>query len=394
MNLSLRTTTALTAAILATGAFAQLTAVQYGTGMSQLTGAYGDPLNPNRYYALQKTGQIVPVTNGVVGAPVATVTGIDTAGERGLLGLAFDPNYAANGRVYLSYVNNQTKALDVIRTTNFNLATAQHIISVPHPTNASNHYGGNIKFGGDGMLYIAMGDGGGANDPENDAQNINNMLGKIMRIDVSGSGTGYSVPTDNPFVNAPGLDEIWAYGLRNPFKFSFDTNGDLYIADVGQDAWEEVNRMAGNIGGVNYGWQALEGTHANPFAVAPPAANAVPPIFEYSHSVGQSITGGFVYRGSALGSHYVGRYFFADFVTRKLFSIDPNAANVALSLEEYTAGLGASISYTGIEPDANGEILLTSFGGSVYRLQSVPEPATMVALGLGLAALIKRKKKN
>lgn len=371
---------------------AQLIATTIASGFNQPTAVFGDPLNSDRIYVLQKGGQIVPITNGVVGAAVADVSGlIDTAGERGLLGMAFDPNYASNGRVYLSYVNDDTKSLDVIRTVNFNVASAEHIITVPHPTDQSNHYGGNLRFGPDGMLFIGMGDGGGGNDPENDAQNLDNMLGKIMRIDVSGNGPGYEVPTDNPFVNADGLDEIWAYGLRNPFKFSFDNN-DLYIADVGQSAWEEINRIGAGVGGVNYGWQAMEGTHLNPNAVAPPAPDAVLPIYEYSHAVGGSITGGVVYRGSELGPHYVGRYFFGDFISRRLWSIDPNAANIAGSLEEYTAGLGQNIMFTGIEADANGEILLSGYGGGIYRLQAVPEPGTMIALGSAAALLAARRR--
>ncbi len=378
---------------LATIANAQLIATSLASGFDQPTAIVGDPTNSDRIYVIEKTGRVVPVTNGVVGPAVANVSGlIDTAGERGLLGMAFDPNYAVNGRIYLSYVNDDTKALDVVRTVNFNIASAEHIISVPHPTNASNHYGGNIRFGPDGMLFIGMGDGGGANDPENDAQNLDNMLGKIMRIDVSGGGPGYVVPGDNPFVNENGLDEIWAYGLRNPFKFSFDAD-DLYIADVGQSAWEEVNRMGAGIGGVNYGWQALEGTHLNPNRVAPPDPNAVMPIFEYSHAVGSSITGGVVYRGSELGSHYVGRYFFGDFISRRLWSIDPNAADVAASLEEYTSGLGASIMFTGIEADANGELVLAGYSGGLYRLQAIPEPGTMLALGSAAAILAFRRRR-
>lgn len=373
---------------------AQLIANPIATGLSQLTGSYGNQSNANQFYATQKTGQLIRVTSGTPTTLVDVSSRIDTSGERGLLGFTQDPNFANNGWSYISYVNSQTKALDIIRLTNFNLATAEAIISVAHPTNASNHYGGNIRFGTDGMLYIAMGDGGGSNDPENDAQNLNNHLGKLLRIDVSAGGPGYTVPANNPFVGIAGLDEIWAYGLRNPFKFSFDTNGDLYIGDVGQNAWEEVDRNIGNVGGVNYGWQALEGTHANPNAVAPPAANATPPIFEYSHAVGQSITGGVVYHGAGLGSAFNGRYFFGDFVSRKLWSIDPNASDVTASLLDHTSTLGASISFTGIETDANGEIILTSFGGTVYRLEAVPEPATMTILGIAVSALVLKRKKK
>lgn len=373
---------------------AQLQAVQVATGLSQLGGSWGDPTNADRIYAVQKTGQVIPITNGVVGSPVVDVSSrIDTAGERGLLSMAFDPHYATNGRVYLSYVDNATKSLNVVRTNNFDLSTADTIITIPHPTDQSNHYGGNIRFGGDGMLYIGMGDGGGGNDPENDAQNVDSLLGKILRLDVSGTGAGYAVPTDNPFVGKDGADEVWAYGLRNPFKFSFDTNGDLYIGDVGQNNWEEIDRAVGSPAGVNYGWHTREGFHQNPaYPGETPPTDAVDPIFEYSHSIGHSITGGVVYRGSALGSAYFGRYFFGDFVNQRLWSIDPNASDIAGSLQEYTAGLGSSISFTGIEADANGELILTDFGGSIYRVQTVPEPTTVAALAGGLALLARRRR--
>lgn len=385
----------ISALVVSATAQAQLIATPIVTGLSQLTGTYGDTTNANRLYALQKTGQLIQIDSGTPTTVVNVSSLIDTSGERGLLGFAQDPNFSSNGWSYISYVNDQSKALDVVRLTNFDLGSAQSIISVPHPTGASNHYGGNVRFGTDGKMYVAMGDGGGGNDPENDAQNLNNYLGKILRIDVSAGGSGYAIPTDNPFVNADGLDEIWAYGLRNPFKFSFDTNGDLYIGDVGQSAWEEVNRNIGNVGGINYGWQALEGTHLNPNAVAPPAANATPPIFEYSHAVGQSITGGVVYNGTALGAQYQGRYFFGDFISQKFWSIDPNATDVAASLIDHTLGLNADISFTGIESDANGELLLTSFNGSIYRVEAVPEPATLAILGLAAgAAALRRKKKS
>lgn len=394
MRSPIRSIATVSFAALGAAAFGQLQAVELVSGLSSLTGSFGDPTNASRVYAVQKTGQVIPVTNGIAGAPVFDVSSqIATDGERGLLGLAFDPNYAANGRVYLSYVNNATKALDVVRTDNFNLATAEAIISVPHPTDTNNHYGGNLRFGTDGNLYIGMGDGGGGNDPENDAQNLDSYLGKILRIDVSGSGPGYATPGDNPFVGKDGLDEIWAYGLRNPFKFSFDTNGDLYIGDVGQDNWEEIDRAVGHPGGVNYGWRAREGFHQNPAYPGETVLNAADPIFEYDHGIGQSITGGVVYRGSALGAAYVGRYFFGDFVNKRLWSIDPNASDVAGSLQEYTAGLGASISFTGIEADANGELLLTSYGGSIYQVQAVPEPASMLVLGGALAMVARRRRR-
>ena len=377
---------------------AQLKGVQVASGLSQPDGLHVTQSDPSAFYVTQKTGQLQVVRNGVVASTAVDLSGIvDTAGERGLLGLAFDPNYATNGQTYLSYVqkNDSTHALHVARLTNFDLSTAQTIIDLPH-ADFNNHYGGNLQFGPEGDLYIGIGDGGNGNDPNGNAQNKNVLLGKLLRLDVSGGGAGYTIPSDNPFVGQAGVrGEIWAYGLRNPFKYSFDGN-DLTIADVGQDSYEEIDRSVGNLGGRNYGWRTREGFHQNPaYPNDTPPANAVDPIYEYAHNgQGRSITGGFVYRGSALGSHYVGRYFFGDFVSKQLWSIDPNAANVAGSLEEYTAGLGFSAGITDISPDANGEVVVTDFySGKAYRLEAVPEPATFAVLGLGALALVRKRRR-
>lgn len=392
MRSTFRTIVTLALAVAGTSAFAQIKAVQIASGLSQPDGFFVSPTDPSLAYVTQKSGQVVTVQNGSVTGTAADVSGlIATDGERGLLGMAFDPGYATNGRVFLSYVDNATKALRIVKTTNFDLTTAQTVIDLPH-AQFNNHYGGTLKFGPDGNLYIGIGDGGSGNDPNNNAQNLDVLLGKILRLDVRGTGAGYAIPTGNPFVGTAGRDEIWAYGLRNPFKYSFDGN-DLYIGDVGQDNWEEVNRAVGNPGGLNYGWRVREGNHDNGANNDPLPGGLTNPIFEYDHTQGQSITGGFVYRGSSLGSAYVGRYFFGDFVQGRLWSIDPTATNIAGSLQEYTAGLGVAGQIVSLDPDANGEIVMTYFGGTSYRLQPVPEPATMVALGLGVAAFARRRRR-
>jgi glucose/arabinose dehydrogenase len=394
MNPSFRTPLALALAAVGPLAHAQLKSTLVTSGLGQPVGYYADPTNSSVAYVTQKTGQVVRLNNGVASGNVVDLgSRVATDGERGLLGLAFDPNYASNNRVYMSYVDEASKALRVVRTNGFDLGTAQTIIDVDHPTAQSNHYGGTIRFGGDGKLYVGMGDGGGANDPENDAQNTNSLLGKILRLDVSGNGTGYSLPTDNPFANGGGRGEVWAYGLRNPYKFSFDTNGDLYIGDVGQDTREEVDRIGATQGGVNFGWRTREGSGPNPATDGSTPPGAVDPIFDYGRSVGGSITGGFVYRGSALGSSYVGRYFFGDFVSRKVFSIDPNASNVGNSLIDHTSSLGISPQIVSLDPGAGGEIFLTDISGRIYRVDAVPEPASMAALALGVAAVLRRRKK-
>lgn len=392
MNPSLRLLAPLALVATAPFAAAQLTAVRVATGLSQPDGLFASPTDPGLLYVTQKTGQVQTVRNGAVTGTAADVSGlIATDGERGLLGMAFAPDYATSGKVYLSYVDNASKALRVVRTTNFNLSTAQTIIDLPH-ADFNNHYGGNITFGPDGKLYVGIGDGGSGNDPNNNAQNLNVLLGKLLRLDVSGSNAGYAIPSDNPFAapNSGGRGEVWAYGLRNPFKYSFDRN-DLYIADVGQDAYEEIDQAIGNPGGRNYGWRVREGLHDNGANNDPLPTNLTDPIYEYGHSQGQSITGGFVYRGTALGSAYVGRYFFGDYVKGRLWSIDP--ANPNGSLQEYTAGLGVSGNISSIDRDANGEIVVTYFGGSAYRLQAVPEPGTWAALGLGALVLVRRKRR-
>ena len=230
-----RRLSSLAVAGLAAHGHAQLKATPIASGLAAPVGYYVNPLT-GIGYVTQKGGDLVQVGGGTVlnAGSLYPADGIATDGERGLLGMAFDPNFASNHQVYLSYVVDSTKALRVVRMTDFDPSTVKTIIDVGHPANASNHYGGTIRFGGDGKLYVGMGDGGGGNDPENDAQNISaNFLGKILRLDVSAGGAGYAVPGDNPFVGKAGLDEIWAYGLRNPFKYSFDMNGDLYIGDVG-----------------------------------------------------------------------------------------------------------------------------------------------------------------
>ena len=371
---------------------AQLTAVQVASGLDQPDGLYASPNDPTALYVTQKGGKVQIVRNGVVESTAVDVSGlIATDGERGLLGMAFAPDYAASGRVYLSYVDDASKALRVVRTTNFDLSTSQTIVDLPH-AKYNNHYGGGIKFGPEGDLYIGIGDGGSGNDPDNNAQNKDVLLGKILRLDVSGGGAGYAIPADNPFAGGGGRGEIWAYGLRNPFKYSFDGD-DLYIGDVGQDRYEEIDAAFGNPGGLNYGWRVREGLHDNPANGDALPSGLTDPIFEYDHSQGQSITGGFVYRGSALGSAYVGRYFFGDFVQGRLWSIDPRALDLAASLQEYTDGLGVGGSIVSIDPDANGEIIVTYFGGNAYRLQAVPEPATLAALGLGALAFLRRRRK-
>ncbi len=378
--------------------FAQLNAQLVVAGLDQSVGYYADPNMPSQAFALEKAGKIKIVSGGTASTMLDQTSSIDSSGERGFLGFAYAPDYATTKNVYLSYTDPDNKGLNVVRmntASGFNWDARQLIINVPHPMNLSNHNGGNIRFGPDNKLYIGTGDGGGGNDPDNHAQDLHNDLGKILRIDVSGVGPGYTVPGDNPFVGIDGNDEIWAFGVRNPWRYSFDQlTGDLYIGDVGQDNREEIDRSNSFSGGQNYGWRVREGDIHNPANGDPNPPNLTDPIYVYDHTVGHAITGGYVYRGSELGSHYYGRYFFGDSQDSRLWSIDPNAANIGASLEEYTSGLsGAADFVVSIDADSSGELYLTSFNGSVSKLTAVPEPGTLVALGLGVGLLVRRKRK-
>ncbi len=293
-------------------------------------------------------------------------------GERGLLGLAFHPDYAVNGRFFVHYTNRRGHSLiaryQVSADPNIaNPRSGRTILRVAQPF--ANHNGGQLQFGPDGYLYIGLGDGGSAGDPGNRAQNRRNLLGKLLRVDVNGA-TRYTIPPDNPFVGIRGVRrEIWALGLRNPWRFSFDRlTGDLYIADVGQSNWEEVNfQPAGSLGGENYGWRLMEGNHCFDPAVNCDDGSLVPPIAEYDHTVGCSVTGGYVYRGGAVPD-MSGAYLYGDFCTGVIWGarFDPVAGWTTTVLDD-TAFL---ISTFG--EDQNGELYVADYGaGRILRITGV-----------------------
>lgn len=337
------------------------------------------PANDPRLFVVERAGRVRIVRDGTVLATSFLDLSIltTTDGERGLFSMAFDPAYATNGRFYVYYTD-QNGAITVARYTvsasNPDAAdpTGTVLLSIPHP-GASNHNGGQLAFGADGMLYVGTGDGGGSNDPSNNAQNSGTLLGKILRIDVSGAS--YTVPAGNPFAGgAGGRHEIWATGLRNPWRFSFDTNGLLYIADVGQGQREEVNAMPTASGGLNYGWDRLEGT-ACVSATACDPAGLTAPVFEYSHDAGGcAIVGGYVYRGAAL-PELQGRYFYTDLCTGKLASFLYRDGAVSERVDWPVTASGTVYSFG---TDAAQELYVLAdpgtspTSGKVYRVQRAP----------------------
>jgi glucose/arabinose dehydrogenase len=321
----------------------------------------GDPA----LYIAQKTGTVMAVRGGNVDpVPVLDLTGrVSLGSEQGLLGLAFSPG----GRdLYVNYTdtNGDTHVTGyVMRDGRVDPASRRDVLFVGQPY--ANHNGGDLVFGPDGYLYVGLGDGGSGGDPQGNAESLSTLLGKMLRIDPRSSAEGaYGIPADNPFVDRPGArPEIWAYGLRNPWRYSFDRlTGDLWIGDVGQSAWEEVDvQPSGSPGGENYGWNLMEGDH--PYEDADPPAHAVRPVFEYSHKDGGcTVTGGYVYRGESIPDLY-GAYVFADFCLGEL---------EALRLEDDRVDhriLGPVVSnLSSFGEDARGELYAMSLDGALYRL--------------------------
>jgi len=308
--------------------------------------------------------------------------------EQGLLGLAFDPNYAVNGYFYVDYTKNGSGDTRVarfsVRPNNPNEADPNSELTILEQTQPYwNHNGGCLKFGPDGFLYISLGDGGNGGDPQNYGQNKKTFLGKILRIDVRNSNASqpYVVPSDNPFVgNSDYFPEIWSTGWRNPWRFSFDQlTGDMWIADVGQNLWEEVDFEAANTPGLNYGWRCYEGTHNYNTSGCQPANNYISPFFEYSHSGanGCSVTGGFIYRGNKYPDLY-GCYLFADYCSGRWWYTRRNANGTFTT--NILANLGA-YEFSTYGQDRNGELyvaLLSS--GKVQKVKELCSPFQVFGL--------------
>lgn len=408
--------TLLTIAVLAFAApaHAQLSLSQVGNGFSQplfVTAAPGD-VDPNRLYVVEKGGTVRTLSANTTtpGMPGSTFLNLPsilgagqvlTGGEQGLLGMAFGPGFAnGNGFVYVDYVGNNGTTQGETRIDRFTVSNgsvvpgsrANILTFAQNVAGATNHKGGWIGFGPDNSLYIATGDGGSANDPNNNAQNRSVLLGKMLRIiPNTGAGGGYIIPANNPFVgNTSGFRlEIFAYGLRNPFRSSFDrATGNLYIADVGQGTREEINFVpAGSNGGQNFGWRRFEGNVLTPGIsdTTPTSAEVTFPIHDYTRTNGNgAVTGGYVYRAGDImdrGQSLDGTYIFGDFVSGRVYSFRYNGSTLSDFFERTTemnslAVLGTN-SLASFGEDNLGRLYLVDIGGQIYRV--VPEPATTLA---------------
>lgn len=360
----------------------------------------------NNVYVVEQGGQILKVNRSTKArTSFFTVPNIETGGEKGLLGLAFDPSYRTNGRFYVNVTSRVGGQLvsEVRRYTDpaIRQEAASVILRVNQPFD--NHNGGWMSFGADKNLYIAFGDGGSSNDPQNNAQNTSSLLGKILRIDVRGDAfpgdpnRNYRIPGSNPFGN-----EVFAYGLRNPYRASFDgTTGDLWIGDVGQGRYEEVDRIARGTSGQNFGWRPLEGPDRTAGITDPIPPNAVAPTYFYDHDEGdRSITGGYVYRGSRV-TELAGRYVFGDFVSGRLWSMALDGTD-AMDMSSLFAPFGdVNISSFGV--NASRGLYVIDYSGRIFNFDiarngasAAPEPAgwALMIAGFGLVGTGLRRQRT
>ena len=355
----------------------RLTAVAEGLDRPLfVTAPPGDP----RLFIVEQGGRILVRKDGaVLETPFLDLSAVigSSGGERGLLGLAFHPNYPNNGILYVCYTNPEGSSVLALYCAyaddpdRGNPETAEILLTVAQPY--GNHNGGMIAFGPDDYLYIAMGDGGSANDPDENGQALDTLLGKLLRIDVDGERP-YAIPPTNPFAGEADVrEEIWAYGLRNPWRFSFDRDtGDLWIADVGQNALEEINFRASNSGGgENYGWRIREGDICRPGENDCDLPGAIDPIHVYANVGSQSITGGYVYRGSAV-PELTGTYFFADYITGSVYALEQENGTMVEVTDETESLNTNGITLSNISSfgeDSNGELYIVDYGnGTVYQM--------------------------
>jgi glucose/arabinose dehydrogenase len=371
------------------------------------------PEGDSRIFVVDRAGRIrIAQSDGtVLATPFLDISARTlVAGEGGLLGLAFPADYASSGlfTVYYTNLNLDSVVSRFAVTANPNVAdpnSEQQLLFIDQPDgiNFQNHKGGTIHYGADGFLWFATGDGGSANDPAENAQNPQSLLGKMLRIDVGPAfapdslpvaGQVYRIPADNPFVGSAPRDEIWALGLRNPFRWSFDREtGDLWIGDVGQGAIEEVDFEAvTDPGGRNYGWDVMEGTTCNPIDPAPsPPCNSpllTLPVFEYDHSAGRcTVIGGYRYRADF--SPIRGLYFFGDFCTGEIWSFDPATSALVDRTAQLGAAAGTDFTLVSFGEDGFGRVLVVNRNvGTVHRIKPVTPPPPGCGLGPELAPIL------
>ena len=351
--------------------------------LSSVAGGFSKPVlvtnagdGSHRLFVVEQGGRIRIIKNGsVLATPFLDIrTSVSTGGERGLLGLAFHPNFESNHKLYVNFTNSHgDTAISEYRVGSnpdrVDQRTGRRILTIQQPY--ANHNGGNLAFGPDGYLYIGMGDGGGAGDPGNRAQSLGTLLGKMLRIDINGTSGSrrYRIPSSNPYVGRAGLDEIWSRGLRNPWRWSFDrATRALWIGDVGQNRYEEIDRRVKGTHpagwGANFGWRVMEGRHC----YSPPSgcntSGKTLPVVEYSHSSGCSVTGGFVYRGTTYPM-LRGGYFFGDFCSGNIWTISASAASPAR--RTFLMNTGFNISSFG--ESQGGELYVVDYsGGRVLRI--------------------------
>ncbi|HVD60794.1 MAG TPA: PQQ-dependent sugar dehydrogenase [Gemmatimonadaceae bacterium] len=327
------------------------------------------PTDDSRLFVVEQPGRIRIIKNGqLLATPFLDITSrVSSGGERGLLSVAFHPSYATNGFIYVNFTdlagNTRVERFTVSSNADVaNAASSKLILTQTQPF--ANHNGGLNLFGPDGMLYIGLGDGGSGGDPFGNGQNLGTLLGKILRIDVD-HGDPYAIPADNPFVTRAGArGEIWAYGLRNPWRFAFDRlAGLLYVADVGQDRFEEVNVVVSSRSGVNYGWNVMEGQSCYTTSSCSQTNLEIPPLV-YDHASGCSIIGGYVYRGTVI-TPLVGRYFYSDYCNGFLKSFRYENGQ---ALEQKTWDIGSIGNVTSFGQDAAGELYITTATGKVYKI--------------------------
>lgn len=343
--------------------------------------------DPGRLFVLERSGRIRVIEDEVLlGEPFLDISSkVVDNGEYGLLGLAFSSDYESSGLFYVHYSDSTEDGdegdsiIEEYRVTSdpdvADPGSARLVLKVEQAQEYGNHKGGSIAFGGDGLLYIGLGDGGGGGDPDQNGQDPSTLLGKILRIDPRVSGSdAYGIPAGNLIDILPSAaPEVWDYGLRNPFRFTFDgCTADLYIGDVGQGQWEEVDIEPAGEGRKNYGWNVMEGKHCYEPSSGCSETGLTPPVVDYDHDTGKSITGGAVYRGSAIPG-LRGAYFYADYVDNKFWmTVYDRVTGTITTPVSLTQDLNNLTRVVSITNGADGEIYFVSLGGGVYRLEAAP----------------------